>query len=601
MLEGPGVSAIPSQSNLSRPTVPAAWEPVVQKLAAFIEVEETLRRTSPETARRRLLVQLHALHSQLIDLAECLIDPSSVQLITPAHDLRLLARAGLVLANLSDAVGVDRPLIDTAGCPSLTRYRPDFLAVPEHLQQLRLALKHLPGMTDSLFDQVQQMVLNDLQDACRKHAVVDSLCEEFGLATGATDLNERIMAFFEACFPETGLVTGEVRIIVTGCLIFFCIPFEGTELQTERYRGASPDQQEATRRFLERLKQFAQWQFAHFPAFGFLRGESLAPQLQQRLAKRSGLSVKQVCHELSRLMTIVPLGELEKYVVHDVWGHGWQASLLHYDRLYEKLATFADPIPWEREIRDGAGNRITWSDCFEIRAGTAKLVRPRFETFVQRLAIQRLPIALTPLIAELLADIAEHKLMDATTDADQKLPNSSFLAEYPSKLDLLLQDLGFYFPQATKVWRRLATSPRQQKALTAALVARGATESSATAAISELQARWQILSSSTFAPRLAWQRQGDQLQINLFTQLALNLLGVHRASLIAYEQAARQPVGALPMASFRDLLLIAAAIFFEEDPQQNLWRLDEYLALRIAPLCRLLAESSQQQRESPEG
>mgnify|MGYP001474895911 CR=1 FL=1 len=44
-----------------------------------------------------------------------------------------------------------------------------------------------------------------------------------------------------------------------------------------------------------------------------------------------------------------------------------------------------------------------------------------------------------------------------------------------------------------------------------------------------------------------------------------------------------------PLKSFRDLLVLAASVFFESDPARNLWRVDEFLTLVLAPFCRRLA------------
>jgi hypothetical protein len=41
------------------------------------------------------------------------------------------------------------------------------------------------------------------------------------------------------------------------------------------------------------------------------------------------------------------------------------------------------------------------------------------------------------------------------------------------------------------------------------------------------------------------------------------------------------------------LLLISAAVFFEASPSRNLWRIDEYLSLRVEPMCEKLVAAMQ--------
>jgi hypothetical protein len=61
---------------------------------------------------------------------------------------------------------------------------------------------------------------------------------------------------------------------------------------------------------------------------------------------------------------------------------------------------------------------------------------------------------------------------------------------------------------------------------------------------------------------------------------------------LAYRRIEQTDTGRLPLKSFRDLLLISVAVFFETSPSRNLWRVDEFLSLRIAPLCQRLAANS---------
>jgi hypothetical protein len=76
--------------------------------------------------------------------------------------------------------------------------------------------------------------------------------------------------------------------------------------------------------------------------------------------------------------------------------------------------------------------------------------------------------------------------------------------------------------------------------------------------------------------------------VNVFTRVALNFLGIHRVILDLYRRLDLPAAGGLPLKSCRDLLILAASVFFEADRTRNLWRVDEYLALRFVPLCRRL-------------
>ena len=121
------------------------------------------------------------------------------------------------------------------------------------------------------------------------------------------------------------------------------------------------------------------------------------------------------------------------------------------------------------------------------------------------------------------------------------------------------------------------------------LIAAGASPTAARREVDRAIAIWQELEATTYEAQLRAEVDGDELKINIMTRLALNFLGLHRAKLHAYQWIREKCVGNLPLKSFRDLLLISAAVYFEADPPRNIWRVDEFVTLRIEPLCEQLA------------
>ena len=120
------------------------------------------------------------------------------------------------------------------------------------------------------------------------------------------------------------------------------------------------------------------------------------------------------------------------------------------------------------------------------------------------------------------------------------------------------------------------------------LEAAGATPAAAKREVDRAVAIWRQLESTVYAAEISRQVDGEQLEVNVMTRLALNFLGIHRAKLHAYDWIRSKGVGSLPLKGFRDLLLICAAVYFETDPPRNLWRVDEFVTLRIEPLCERL-------------
>ncbi len=584
------VPAILSEEQFGAGNAPARWASVLADLEDFLRTERSLREAPADSETAGAWTQFVQLHDRLVQCSADLLEPEVLADRTPAADAELFARAVHVLMRLNDCVGADRDCLDTAGSLTLGKFEPDYRATVGSLRNLRLALARFPDLSGPRREQIERQVEQDLDDARRKQRLVRAICDEFQLRPDADNLRQHLFRFFESCYGATGLTADEVELIITGCMIFFCLPYEGLELLTSRFKQATEIERQPVIEFLRRVNRFAHWQFAHFPVFGFLKGESLSPDLLQRLAQRADLTIEQVSYELSRLIAIVPLQELDKYVVHDVWGHSWQASMLHYDRAYEQLATFADALTLATSVTDRQCRPRSFRECFRLSGSACELDEEAFGRFVQDLIETRVPTAMTPVMAELIADVAEHKFVVLQPDRAADLPSSSRLRRFPSKLDLVMRDIAFYFPQASKIFRLWAQRESHQRRTVEELCELGAERVAAVRSVERAVQRWRDLERERYAAQLAWRRVGNRLEVNMYTRLALNFLGVHRATLTTYERLERLDVGNLPLRSFRDLMLITAAIFFEEDPRQNLWRIDEFLTLRVEPLCLQLAQ-----------
>ena len=229
------------------------------------------------------------------------------------------------------------------------------------------------------------------------------------------------------------------------------------------------------------------------------------------------------------------------------------------------------------------------ADCFRGHGDQLQLDPQQFRDFVEGKIVERLPVAMTPVLAEVIADIAEFKYTELRPDKAESLLSSSLLKTFPSKLDLILQDVPYYFKQATKLFRLWANRPKRQQRTIEELVSTGATLEAAKREVNRAVAIWRELEATTFAAVIRGEVVGQELEVNVITRLALNFLGIHRAKLHAYQWVGNKGVRSLPLKSFRDLLLVSAAVYFETDPAQNLWKVDEFVAFRIEPLCERLA------------
>jgi hypothetical protein len=578
------------------PLLPSRFGGVLELLQSFSD-QDLLMRQGAAPPSLDQIESLRKTHDRLLTAASALIDPDALADF-PADDMaRLFARSVLLVTRLKSCIAAENDIIDTAGSRTLPGYRADFDGGPREVTLIRQRISSVLRLSPDNLAAIEAQIDQDLGDARRKQALVSALREEFGLRADAADLRERVHRLFHELFPDAGLPGDEIELVLTGTLIFFCLPHCGDELTTARYLALADDQRSPVRAFLTRAQRFSQQRFANFPAFGCLTADSIAPGLAERIGGRAGMSAEAVGRELGSMITILPLAEVDKYLAHDVWGHGWQATMLSFERMYEELADYADPLRLDESAPIDSGGRIKFGDCFQGQGDELTLDVNCFRRFVAAELAERLPVAMSAVLAELVADVAEFKFLALAPHRAAEMPSSSWLREHPALLDLTLQDLPFYFSQATKVFRLWARSDSRRQLAIDELVAGGASRSAAAAAVARAVAVWRELEAGPFAARLAWSPVEDgRWNVNLFTRLALNFVSIGGATNAAYRQLERLLPLDIPLAAFRDFLVIATAVFFEADRPRNLWRIDEFLLFRLTEFCQAFARSGEAPR-----
>lgn len=577
-----------SDRKVCHPYVPLAWKPVLEDLAEFLTLERQLRQQPKDN---ELIQTIQCVHDRLISGSNELLEPQAIDDLSDHAAHRMFARSMFLTMRIATSVSGDDSVLDTANCRTLRLYEADYMADPEHQHHLIDALRKTVCLSDDELAIEETSVETDVRQAERKHRVVRAIRDQFGLWEDSENLRANVFRFFDAIYPNVGILPEEVELIVTGTMIFFCLPFSKDKLTNERFRKLSPHQQQPISDFLQRVNRFSQWQFAHFPVFGFRRGADLDGDLLEQLAARCQLSADDVANELSTLTAVIPIAELDKYVVHDIWGHSWQACMLGFDDLYEKLATYADSLQLDEfAVGPNNDNTLTFTDCFVGDGDALCLDEAAFRRFVDLEVAERLPVAMTPVLAEVLADVAEFKLLDTERTSD--MASSSALKKFPAKLDLTMRDVVYYFRQATKVFRLWASRSDRLQRTVDQLVERGAAKDAAKLAVRQAAQVWRELEQDWFSAEPHFYIEDGKLHANVVCRLALNFLAVHRETLTVYRRVGAMELGNLPLKGLRDLMLISIAVFFEDAPSTNLWRVDEFLSLKMEPLCEAFVANS---------
>ena len=569
-------------SKLLDPSLPAALADLVGDLARFQELSESFapQDAAPGDARH---TELRELHDTLLVGAQTLL-PAVHGQVSKA-DARLAVLHGVRLTeHYETSVLGNTPLIDTAGSTTLRTFRTDATADTPALREA--AVRAFSPSAEALerLDVLEQQELSQLH---LRLAVMAGLDAAYPLET-ARDVH----ALFVGLYPDAPVVPGEVGVVRTGTSLFFTLMHTDGVLDAPASPQRGPEEQAKVSSFLREIATDRQTQFAHFPVFGSFVGERADPSLLSRVAAAGGLTPSQVAPILTTMVTTLRRQQLDQFLVHDLWGHQWQSLLLPFEDQYRALAGFGD-VPSVEERYEAPGEvPVSLKELVE-RAGLP--LRPDEVTpWLRAVSAARLPLALSGLIAELLADVVEFKYIATDPERSHELLSSSHFKDFPTKLDLTLKDLRTYLGFATRGLRALHTRPAEQRALQASLSAACPQLTSeqaeeVVAVVVEATGRW-----LQGPARATWQCHptADGLEVNLYTRLGLSLLGLHGALNTVYQRlSATKRRYAPELRDFRDLLVLAAGAFYQHDPVANLWHLDEFLALHFEVLLDdLLAE-----------
>jgi hypothetical protein len=293
--------------------------------------------------------------------------------------------------------------------------------------------------------------------------------------------------------------------------------------------------------------------------------------------------------------------DIEMYLVHDIWGHHWQAHLFPFEDQFRTSARFRRLPDLDHEVSGEAGWRgsmgATLEQASRWLAKGETLADNYWDPYLSAVFLDRLMISGVVAVAEMLADVSEYKLHVIGGEAAEYLTSSSYFSKWPTKLDLTLMDARVVFGMALEGFERFArASNTGGQLLRRLLLAYPDLEPEfAIKAVEAFRKRVREMLEQEFDLKLRCEQRGDQLLINPFTRLCLNLMGMHTALNDLYRELSDEereyPV---PLKDFRDLLLLSIAGFYQGAPQVNFWHLDEFTGLCFRDcldrFCEALAE-----------
>ena len=494
--------------------------------------------------------------------------------------------------------------LDTAGSKIFTQFTADAPTEESEQENLKVLLQDIFHVDSKALDKLTKNLVIRTAPLMHRHQIMRCLQDRFNLVSDNPQLDTDILNLFQCLYPGAPFEVGEVRLIKTCSALYFCLPSEIKETSanthsekiptaTDRYRKKQSGKKFSYAQFLRKIWQVEP--FAHFPVFGTFNAENLDLKFREQIAKDAALSVELVTTTLTRMVGVLPLEELDKYLIHDTWGHQWQESLLDFEDLYTELSLFNRPLSLT-ESASVLGEQTTFAEAFvKTKTGEIHLDVEKLTAFIDAELYERSIIAFTPILAEMLADVVEYKFLQLHPEQADLLPSSSLLKAFPSKLDLTIADLRNCFERASEAFQTWVDSDEAKHRIHAEVcekldipdkeMNRQELDDVLEKAVQLCKERLDLF----YKPEWFWEKTNDDcLKLNAFSFAALNFLRIHTAFLQTYETLSQIETNY----GFKDILVLAMGTFFEVEPQRNIWNLDQFLTEGFLPRWKKLAQAS---------
>ncbi|MEL6438168.1 MAG: hypothetical protein AAFQ80_02765 [Cyanobacteria bacterium J06621_8] len=321
------------------------------------------------------------------------------------------------------------PIVDSYQCDRLNHtYQREKLC-----QLFNLPLNYLTKL-DYKLTEIDANIL-------KQKRIIKALLAEFN--HGATPID--ILNLFQQLFGEIPLPKLSIDCLATEMQIIFIIHYHDNHLSDKSlWQKLYKNEQEAITHFLKKISTFSWQQFTHFPSFGYIEASKINPQLIVRLIQKTSYSKVEIIRAIASSTSIISQEKFEAFLLHDIWGHYWQSLLTNFSNSYQYLSQANRELTINSTIQIQERS-VKLQQLFKHKNKGVYLNKPLARKFFHSLAQERLSHLGTHLIAEMLADINEYKWLSQNQQRQDLLPSSSCLKDFPSKLDLLLQDLDFLY------------------------------------------------------------------------------------------------------------------------------------------------------------
>ncbi|NNE92153.1 MAG: hypothetical protein HKN23_10940 [Verrucomicrobiales bacterium] len=439
-------------------------------------------------------------------------------------------------------------------------------------------LLHQLDLDSGARDRIDQIVNNSRSRLDRRRSVVDWLRNLIDLENPD---RSSVKSLFDRFFPWNPLSADDVDFFVSRTCFHWFLP------SAKDFPTDSPQAD-----FLKSIGRFRFRFFSHFPTFSSFECRDSDPQLLDELESDLGLTHSEAVRWLNSSVTIEPRGEIEKYLIHDTWGHMWQGDLTELGILYDRMESLIAPMEAAEHL-EVDGRICSIFDLFHVsRAGGVKFDHDLAAGYVLEWTRIRFESLLAPIIAELTADMVEYQFHLRVPDRSHEFPSSSTFGTRPTKLDFAWVDLGYFVRRLGKSAQRYQADARLRKNLTDRLCLlirrkygkRAADSEAIRAGVDRELDQFLARADETFE-RCFSVDFSDRVHSS-FARMFTNLLRLqYTLNQLIDEELRRNAPKTL---DGMNVLLLFLARWFLRDPLRNFWDMDETVSKIGGPMLGLV-------------
>ena len=325
--------------------------------------------------------------------------------------------------------------------PWFEQIKPEDLS--KSIDSLYKKFKLSPSEIEELEDQLKESK-NSLQS---KRNLIEILKQDLELNSDNQITRGSAKRLLDELLPFHCLKESEIDLLATATGLYFFIP-SGDSLKTSPdFEDRSEEEKQNALEFVEYAHKVRFEKFTHFPMFGCFESRESKPDFLNQLASRTGQNLSHLKDSLNGVITILNSDSKNFYIIHDTWGHIWQANLTKLKVLYDDMAALRFPISPDEKVQMD-DNVVSFADLLYINSkGELLYDHELAQLYIREYIKRKITALLCPISAEIGADIIEYIYQ---TSKDTLLPSSSLFGNQPTKTDFAWTDLQYFSKSMVK-------------------------------------------------------------------------------------------------------------------------------------------------------